>query len=88
MNILSVDAWRDDGGWVWNQWFNAGSIEKEEFEKLTTNRKILKYFRDNGYTSEFSVGRASVEDDGYNIVICERSNGMPLFAIEYGNHYY
>lgn len=88
MKVLSIDAWREsEGGWTWNQWFNVGSISKDDFEALKTNRAILKWFRDNGFTSEFSVGRCSVEDDGHNIVICDRSNGMPCFAIEYGPHY-
>lgn len=87
MKILSIDAWRDGNGWTWNNWFNVGSIEKEEFEKLTTNRKIIKWFRDNDFLSEKSKGKVSVDDDQYNMVICEKSNGRPLYAIEYGPEY-
>jgi len=87
MKILSIDAWRDGNSWTWNQWYNVGTITKEELKALNSNRKILKYFRDNGYLSSLSTGKCSVEDDQYNVVICERSNGRPLFAIEYGPEY-
>ena len=85
--VLSIDAWRDGSSWTWNQWFKVGTISKADFEALDNNRKILRWFRDNGFTSESSVGRASVDDDGYNVTVCDRSSGMPLFAIEYGPHY-
>ena len=88
MKILSIDAWAEsEGGWAWNNWFNVGSIEKEEFESLKTNRKIIRWFRDNDFLSEKSKGKVSVDDDQYNIVITEKSNGRPLYAIEYGPEY-
>ena len=87
MKILSIDAWKENDGWTWNNWFKIGDIDKEEFEKLTTNRKTIKWFRDNDFLSEKSKGKVSVDDDQYNIVICEKSNGRPLYAIEYGPEY-
>lgn len=87
MKILSIDAWRNPEGWDWNAWYKVGEISKENFEKLNTNRKILKFFRDEGYLSSNSAGKCSVDDDQYNIVICDRSNGRPLYAIEYGPEY-
>jgi hypothetical protein len=47
-------------------------------------RKLLKYFRDNGFLTEKSAGKCAIDDDQYNIVIVERSTRRPLFAIEYG----
>jgi len=87
MNILSIDAWKNEGGWDWNQWYKVGTISKEDLEKLDTNRKILKWFRDEGYLLETSKGKCSIEDDQYNIVVCDRSNGRPLYSIEYGSEY-
>ena len=87
LNILSIDAWLENDGWVWNNWFKVGAITKEEFEALTNNRKILRYMRDEGYLLESSKGLCSIEDDQYNIIICDRSNRRPLFAIEYGPIY-
>jgi len=84
MRILSIDAWKDMGGWTWNQWYEVDSISNEAFKALDTNRKILKYFRDEGYLKPESAGKCGVEDDQYNVVIFERSNGRPLYAIEYG----
>lgn len=48
-------------------------------------RKLLSWMRSEGYLSAQSAGKVSVEDDGYNLTIVERSNRRPLFAIEYGN---
>lgn len=88
MNILSIDAWRDnEGGWQGNSWCRAGTIDKATFEALKTNRQTLRYLRDAGHLSAYSAGRVSVEDDGYNVVICDRSTGEPIIAIEYGPEY-
>ena len=87
LQILSIDAWRYDNSWSWNFWSRSGTIEKEDFEKLKTNRDFINFFRNEGYIGENSKGKVSIEDDGYNIVICERSNNRPLYAIEYGPVY-
>lgn len=86
LRILSIDAWRDDHGWSWNNWFNVGEIPLNEFEKLNTNRKLCRYMRDNGYLSDYSKGKVMIADDQCNITFCER-NGKPVFAIEYGPAY-
>jgi hypothetical protein len=81
--ILSIDAWREcDGGYTWNAWYDAGDIDADAIH--WNARKILKYFRDNGYLTEKSAGKCAIDDDQYNIVIVERSTRRPLFAIEYG----
>ena len=82
--ILSIDAWREEFGWNWNNWFNVGEITKQEFNSLKTNRATLKWFRDAGFLSDVSKGRVKIESDGYNVVVCAKSNGRPLFAIEVG----
>jgi len=83
MRIINIDAIRSrDGGWEWNDWRYVNSVEfpKELLKK--TNRSVLKWFRDNNLLSEFSGGKISVEDDDVNIVIKQKSNGRPLWAIE------
>lgn len=89
LRILSIDAWRDpEGGWTWNNWFNAGSISGEDFERIKGSaRKTLRWFRDNGFTKAGSQGKGAVDDDGYNLVICDKNTREPLFAIEYGCAY-
>ena len=85
MKILSIDAWASpNGGWDWNEWFHVGDITKEEFEELKTNRQYIKWFRDNEYITKDSAGKVGIYDDQYNIVLIQRKDGLPLFAIEYG----
>ena len=88
MKVLSIDAWGNkENGYEWNQWYNVGDIAKEEFEKLDTDKKIATWFFENGYTTNADMRSITIEDDQYNIVICEKKSGMPLFAIEYGPEY-
>lgn len=77
--IRSVEAWRDDG-WVWNDSF---VVEEEVYfaESALTNRKILRWFRDQGYLNDSSKGKVTVEDYGDIIEICVRGTGEPLFAM-------
>jgi len=81
--VLSIDAWKHDGGWDWNQWFNINSKCPESL--LKNNRKLLNWFRKEGILSKESAGRVSVEDDGYNVVIMNKSTREPLYAVEYGS---
>jgi hypothetical protein len=80
--ILSIDAWRECDGYTWNAWYDVGDIDVDASH--WNARKLLKYFRDNGFLSEKSAGKCAIDDDQYNIVIVERSTRRPLFAIEYG----
>jgi hypothetical protein len=82
--ILSIDAWKGcEGGWDWNNWHAVGRapVETLSFSK----RRLLSWMRSQGFLSPLSAGRVAVDDDGYNIVIVDRSNAQPLFAIEYGS---
>ena len=87
MKVLSIDAWRYDGSWTWNNWHSVGNIDKADFEKLKTNRQIMKWFRENDYLNSGSKGKIKIVDDGHNIVICAKSNEEPFYAIEYGTEY-
>jgi hypothetical protein len=80
--ILSIDAWRECEGYTWNNWHKVGDIDKDAIH--WNARKLLKYFRDNGFLTDKSAGKCAIDDDQYNIVIIERSTRRPLFAIEYG----
>lgn len=81
--FLSIDAWAEaEGGWTWNAWYDAGRVPCE-YANLPA-RALLRALRTDGYLSAASAGRVAVEDDGYNVVIVERSTNRPLFAIEYG----
>jgi len=85
--ILSVDAWRDSDGWTYNNWWTVGHAPLS----VTTwsNRRILKFMRDNYYLSDGSKGKIHVagwRETQYNIEIQERSNYRPLYAIEIGSY--
>lgn len=82
--ILSIDAWRHDGSWSWNNWFQH--YTEIEIPDDITNRQLLHMARDEwGILSDESKGRVTVEDDGYNLVILDRKTLEPLYAIEYGS---
>lgn len=89
MKILSIDAWAGDeeGCWSWNNWFNVGEISKEDFENLKTDQDYATWFYEEGYTTSDDMRQITIEDDQYNIVICEKKTVRPLFAIEYGPEY-
>lgn len=89
MKILSISALRTPyNDWEWNDWHTVGSINKLTFGFLNTNRKVLKWFRDEGYLSRSrSPGQCSVVDDECNLVIINRNTLEPLYAIEYGPAY-
>lgn len=88
MKVLSIDAWGNKkDGFDWNNWFNVGSIEKTDFEALKTDKQIAVWFCENGFTTTSDMRKITIDDDSYNIVICEKRTGQPLFAIEYGPEY-
>lgn len=85
MKILSIDAWAEpEGGWTWNDWSQIGTITKEEFEAIES---YLKWFKDNGYTTTTDKRKVAIDDDQYNIVLCDAKDMRPLYAIEYGPEY-
>lgn len=85
VQILSIDAWRNTEGWEWNNWFKVGTFDLDENGSiLDSPRKLFRWMRENGYLSEGSKGNVMVEDDQFNIVIADRCDGRPLYAIAYG----
>lgn len=82
--LLSIDAWAEAGGdWNWNAWRTVGHVPTAYADMPA--RALLRALRADGYLSSASAGKCAVEDDGYNVVIVDRRNGMPVFAIEYGS---
>ena len=78
--LLSIDAWRYDGGWIWNAWYK---IEEDiHLDADVTPRTLFSFMRRNGWLSYESKGRVAMEDDGHNLVILARSTREPLFAFK------
>lgn len=83
LKVLSIDAWRYDGGWNWNQWYLLSTTVPENI--IDNNRKLLNYLRAHGVLGEGSKGRVAVEDDQHNKVIVDKNTFEPLYAVEYGS---
>jgi hypothetical protein len=79
--VLSIDAWgNQEDGYEWNQWFDVGTIE---IDINAGEPIILQTMVDAGYITQLEG--ATIDDDQYNLVICDKKTNEPLFAIEYGN---
>lgn len=88
MKVLSIDAWGNkQDKYQWNVWYKIGEIDKNTFGQLKTDKAIATWFKENGYTNSDDMRMITIEDDQYNVVICEKKTGKPLFAIEYGPEY-
>lgn len=89
LNVLSVDAWKDGcGNYSWNDWHKLGEISLEKFESLNTNRKLIAWFRGEGYIGNGSKGKVGITNTDYNICVTDRRDGRPLYAICYGEIVY
>ena len=87
MKILSIDAWAEEDGWSWNTWNTVGDISKEDFEKLKTDKEIAVWMEEHGFTTTSDMRKILIDDDGFNVVLCERKSKMPVFAVVYMPEY-
>lgn len=82
VSVLSVDAWGNaDDGFDWNTWYKVGTAPVEVCDRKP--EEIIAWMIDEGYCTELARTKAKVEDDQYNMVICDEDS-RPLFAIAYG----
>ena len=93
--VLSIDAWADGDGdessWSWNQWFNTGDFFEENIEgPLTEDSALRFFFLSLGYKGPYHKFRALyyIDDDQYNLILCDKKDDRPLYAIEYGSVIY
>lgn len=84
--LSSIDAWRYDEGWNWNDSFiiEQGIVFHES---ALTPRKILKYLRKMKILSEESKGKVRVERIGNIFEIQNKNTDEPLFALMQVNSY-
>ena len=85
INILQIDALHDGHGWFYNNWFSLSERTIGD-DILNSNRKLLRYLRDQEFLSDASKGQLSVYNDGYNIEIRIKSNQKPIYALCYGQY--
>ena len=77
--LLSIDAWKTEDGWDWNQWFK---VEQDIYFHEPSTRLVLKKMREWDYLTKESIGKLEVYDDGYNLVIQNRLTQEPIYALE------
>ena len=83
VSVLSIDAWADgEDGWNWNMWTKVGSVDVAMCDK--PEAEILAFMVAEGYCKEAALTGCYVEDDQYNMVVCDKENHQPLYALAYG----
>lgn len=78
--VLSIDAWRDDGGWYWNNQHKIGELDASAAD--LSDRRLLRLMRKEGFLGVHSAGKVYIERDDAYITVCARSNREPLYAID------
>ena len=79
--LRSIDSWRDDGGWYWN---NSYTVERGLVihDDDTTPRKIFKLLRSMNMLHEAeSKGRVRLDDAWPYLTIEDRVTGEQLFCL-------
>jgi hypothetical protein len=84
VKILSIDAWRDEDGWYWNNLF---TLEEDVIIGIDafTPRKILKALREWDYLTDQSKGKLEVDidhsvEDGLAVII-NHNTKEPIMAL-------
>jgi len=84
LKILSIDAWRDENGWYWNNCYTLAEDIMFGIDAFTP-RKILKALRDWDYLTDESKGLVEVDVD-YSVeeglaIIINHNTKEPLLAL-------
>ena len=79
-NLVSIDSWRDDGAWYWN---DTTRIEDDIIihDDSTTPRKLFRFMRRNGWLTEYSKGRIRLDDAWPYLTIEDRGTGEQLLCL-------
>lgn len=76
--LVSIDAWREDGGWHWN---NQCEVEDGIYlADSTTPRELFGFMRRNDWLSDYSKGRVRLDDAWPYLTIEKRSTGEPVLC--------
>ncbi len=86
--LVSIDAWRNGDGWVWNDSREIVTYKPEgEFRKVLADNKprsLLAFLRREGHLTAHSAGRVRIDYAGSDpdyITIEDRHTGEPLIAL-------
>lgn len=78
-DLVSIDAWREEGGWTWN----ASYILERDIvfgEDAITPRRVTNLLRKMDVLSEGSKGKVRVVDEWPIIEVQIKSTGQPIVA--------
>lgn len=80
-DLVSIDAWKEDGGWTWNASY---TVERDIImaDSAITARKVVKMLRKRDFLTQASKGKVRVEMGLWPLVEVQlKSNRMPLYAL-------
>ena len=82
-NFINIDAWKDDGGWYWNNGCKEFTVSIPD-DVMDSNRKLLKFMRESlGVLTAERKGKIYVDRyDGSSVEFQIRSNFQPLYALQ------
>ena len=77
--LRTIDAWRDECGWTWNE----SSVLEEDIIILenATTRQILRILRERGWLSVQSAGKVRLQDDWPILEIQDKNTREPILAL-------
>ena len=86
--LLSIDAWRDECGWQWNDMFK---VERDIYiahdsRLLDNTRLMLAWMRQQGWLTEQSKGKLTIDwhnemADGLLCEVLNKNTGEPILAL-------
>lgn len=87
--VLSIDAWREMEGWSWNNWYNVDTYSEIENGELTEKNALYFFFLSLGFKGTYKefIKLYDIYDDQYNLVLIDKKDDRPIYAIEYGSKY-
>ena len=73
--VRQIDAWADEGGWVWNTSYPMGRLATRG---KNDGRALIGFLNRHGVA--FKPGKTRIEFDGSVYEVVDRKTGEPLFA--------
>ena len=76
--ILQIDAWGNEEGWDWNDYWHVNTFNTKEHGAITEENFLAFMVPDPEHRHVYRVS-----DDQANLVLERVENDEPLFALEY-----